>query len=409
MQIPKPFLGAIGGSFLLIQLLFLGNMSYLYGNVFNDSQRMKAFTILLVDYDDSIVGQSVKAAYSQLESPSFPTLIEHSSTDYPTSNDIRESICKGHYWGAIYVNPNASSRLSAAIASPKAAQTYQNTEALTYVWNGAKYPSYAQVISSSLQILVQGTRSAYNALNGTAAMSTANTTDTNIAHVLFDPIGAASIDLKPTNQGGRFYYNTVTMVMVILPQFFFVMALNGISAETKIFETLSLRQNIALRLGISVFFTFITSLCMSGYIWAFREDWATTHSQFPLTWIILWLAMHLHFFIMDSVTAVLPMKFMPFFVLTWVIVNVSSTLSPFELSPGFYRIGYALPAYELYQVLIDIWTRGCNPTLYRSLPILFSWWLIGIFAFLAATRRRVLSLSISLESRGATISDPEKV
>ncbi|KAJ6142735.1 hypothetical protein N7471_002188 [Penicillium samsonianum] len=407
MQIPKPFLGAVGGSFVLIQLLFLGNMSYLYGTAFNDSQRMKAFKILLVDYDDGIIGQSVKSAYSQLASPGFPTLIEHSSTEYPATNDIRESICKGHYWGAIYSNPNASSQLSAALASPEAAQTYQNSEALTYVWNGARYPSYAQVISSSLQILVQGARGAYNAMNGTAAMSTANTTDAHIAQVLFDPIGATSIDIKPTNQGGRFYYNTVSMVMVILPQFFFVMALNGISAETNILKTLSLRQNIALRLGISVFFTFITSLCMSGYIWAFQEDWGTTPSQFPLTWMILWLAMHLNFFIVDSVTAVLPIKFMPFFILTWVIMNVASTLSPFELSPGFYRIGYALPAYELYQVLVDIWTHGCNPTLYRSLPILFSWWLLGIFAFLAGMRRRVLLFSA--DSGEPTISDDEKV
>ncbi|EKV12624.1 nitrosoguanidine resistance protein [Penicillium digitatum] len=296
MQIPKSFFVAVGGSFVLIQLLFLADMSYLYGSAFKDSERMKAFKILLVDYDNGIVGQSVKAAYAQLASPGFPTLIEHSSTDYPAANDIRESVCKGHYWGAIYANPNTSSRLSTALASPEAAKTYQSSEALTYVWNGARYPSYAQVISSSLQILVQGTRGAYNAINGTSAMSTANTTDSNIANVLFDPIAATSIDIMPTNQGVRFYYNTVSMVMVILPQFFFVMALNGITAESNILKTLSLIQNITLRLGLSVLYTFITSLCMSGYIWAFREDWGVTSSQFPLMWMILWLGMHINFF-----------------------------------------------------------------------------------------------------------------
>jgi hypothetical protein len=407
MQIPKPFLGAVGGSFVFIQLLFLVNMSYLYGTAFNDTHRMKALKILLVDYDDGVVGQSVKAAYSQLASPSFPTIVEHSSTDYPTANNIREAVCKGHYWGAIYANPNASSRLSAALASPEAAQTYQNSGALTYISNGGKYPAYGQVISSSLQILVQGTRGAYNAIIGTEAMSTANTTNANIAQVLFDPIAASSIDISPTNQGVRFYYNTVTMVMVILPQFFFVMALNGISVETNIFGSLSLKRNIALRLGVSICFTFIASLCMTGYIWAFREDWGVTSGQFPLTWMALWLAMHLNYFIIDSITAVIPMKFMSFFLLTWVIMNVSSTLSPFELSPGWYRIGYALPAYELYQVLLDIWTHSCNPTLYRSLPVLFSWWLIGIVAFVAAMRRRVLSASP--ESTEPSIVDSEKV
>ncbi|KAJ5339250.1 hypothetical protein N7452_005978 [Penicillium brevicompactum] len=407
MQIPKPFLGAVAGSFVLVQLLFLVNMSYLYGSAFNDGQRMQALKMLFVDYDGDIVGESVKDAYLQLASPGFPTVIERSSNEFPTPEDIRESVCKGHYWGAIYANHNASLRLSTALASPEAAPTYQSTEALTYVWNGARYPSYAQVISSSAQVLVQGARGAYNAINGTAAMSAVNTTDTSIAQVLFNPISASSIDIKPTNQGGRFYYSTVTMVMVILPQFFFIMALNGISAETNIFGTVTPKINIALRLALSVGFTFIASLCMSGYIHAFQEDWQTTSGQFALTWMALWLVMHLHFCLIDSVTSVLPMKFMPFFILTWVIVNVTSTLSPFELSPGFYRIGYAIPAYELYQVLLDIWTHSCNPTLYRSLPILFSWWLVAFVAFLAATRKR--TLAIPSQSSTASLSNSEKV
>lgn len=30
-----------------------------------------------------------------------------------------------------------------------------------------------------------------------------------------------------------------------------------------------------------------------------------------------------------------------------------------------------MPAHEVYQILIDIWSRGCNPQLYYALPILF--------------------------------------
>jgi hypothetical protein len=405
MQLPKPFLGAVGGSFVLVQLLFLANMGYLYGTAFKESQRVNSLKLLFVDYDQGIIGQTVMAAYSQLESAEFPTLIESPSTEYPSASDIRESVCKGHYWGAIYANPDASSRLSAALASPQNAETYENSQALSYVWNGARYPSFAQTISSSLQILVQSARASYNAINGTAAMSGANTADESIAQILLDPISATSIDIKPTAQGVRFYLNTVTMVMVILPQFFFIMALNGISLETEIFQIFSLRKNVALRFSLSISFTFIASLCMSGYIWAFREDWGSTSSQFGLTWMIIWLVMHLNFLIIDSATAAISIKFIPFFILTWIIMNVTSTLSPFELSPGFYRIGYAMPAYELYQVLLDIWTHGCNSNLYRSLPILFAWWIAGMVAFLAAMRSRVRLVSV--EPREP--SDAEKV
>ena len=31
------------------------------------------------------------------------------------------------------------------------------------------------------------------------------------------------------------------------------------------------------------------------------------------------------------------------------------------------------PAHETYQVLIDIWSRGCNPQLRHALPVLLVW------------------------------------
>ncbi|OKP09394.1 hypothetical protein PENSUB_5216 [Penicillium subrubescens] len=166
------------------------------------------------------------------------------------------------------------------------------------------------------------------------------------------------------------------------------MALNGIFAEHHILRFLSVKVGTTLRLGISVLYTFIASICMSGNIWAFREGWDVNGGQVALTWMAIWLVMHLNFLLIDSVTTVIPMKFMPFAILTWIIINVSSSLLPFDLSPGFYRVGYALPDHQLYQLLLDIWTDGCNPPLYRSLPILFSWWIIGFVAFLAGMRKR---------------------
>lgn len=392
MQIPKPFLGGATGAFVLLQLLFLANMSYLYGSAYHDSYRISSMNVLFVDYDQGVIGESVAAAYSQMQGDSFPTLRQHPPSEYPSQYSIRQAVCEGHFWGAIYANPGASSRLSSALSSPDVAQTYDSSQALTYVWNGVKYASYAQIISSSLQMLAHAATGAYQQINGTKAMGAVDTLNPAIAHTLLNPIAASSIDIKPTNQGVRFYYNTVSMVMPILQQFFFIMALNGLTAEFGVvLRTMSLRGSIVLRLTLSVLYTFIAALCMTGYIWGFREAWAVTGGQFALTWMAIWLVMHLNFLLIDAVTSVLPMKFMPFAILTWIIINVSSTIGPFDLSPGFYRLGYALPAYELYQLLLDIWTEGCNPPLYRELPILFAWWVVGFVAFLAGMRKRVLA------------------
>jgi hypothetical protein len=64
------------------------------------------------------------------------------------------------------------------------------------------------------------------------------------------------------------------MIMPIIMQFFFMMALNGVSAQYRLFSTLSWSTKGLIRMCVSVFYTLVSCLCMIGYTWAFKEDWA---------------------------------------------------------------------------------------------------------------------------------------
>lgn len=163
------------------------------------------------------------------------------------------------------------------------------------------------------------------------------------------------------------------MVFPIIMQFFFLMGVNGISNMFQVYSHLPLLNNGLLRLGLSASYTFIGSLCTSGYIYAFRESWEISAGQFFLVWMVFWLYMHINFLVMDCATGFIPMSFVSFFMLTWVVFNVTSTILPFELNPGFYRWGYALPAHNAYQILVQIWSGGGYQHLYQALPILFAW------------------------------------
>ncbi|KAL3451207.1 hypothetical protein BJX65DRAFT_293762 [Aspergillus insuetus] len=379
MTASKPFLIAITGAAVMLQLLILANMSYLYGTAYHNTSRYSALKFLYVDYDGGAIGQSVTAAYSQMQGPEFPALHQHSPDEYPTPQDVQEAVCKGGYWGAIYSSRNASSRLSAALTSSETARAYDSSQTLGYIWSSARYPSTAQAVSSMLGGLVQGAAVAYQQINGTATLSTINSSDPYIAQTILSPISASALDINPMPQGTRFYYNTVSMVMPIIIQFFFIMALNGIWAQQK--PALPAIEATFLRFTISLAYTFLSALVMTGYIWSFRETWPVTSSQFALTWMSIWLASHIYFLIIDFGITIIPMQFAPFFVLTWVILNVSSTISPFELSPRFYRLGYVMPAHGLYEVLLQIWTRGCHPVLGRALGVLFAEWVVGVVLF----------------------------
>ncbi|KAL4924184.1 SNG1 family protein [Aspergillus undulatus] len=396
----KPFLTGVVGAAISLQLLILANMSYLYGTAYHNSMRYSTMKVLYVDYDEGAIGQSVTIAYNQMKGPGLPTLLQRSPAEYPTEQEVQEDVCKGEYWGAIYSSPNASSRLSAALSSSENAQAYDNSQALRYVWSSARYPSTAEVVYSKLVQFTQGAASVYKQTTAAEALTTANISDPNIARTILDPVSASSIDLHPMPQGQRFYYNTVSMVMPIIIQFFFIMATNGISAATNILSTLSPRTNTALRFAISISYTFIASLVMAGYIWAFRENWTVSSGQFALSWMAIWLAMHVHNLLIDFATAIVPMQFMPFIILTWAIVNVSSTIAPFDLSPGFYRVGYALPAHPLYEILLQIWTHGCYPHLDKALSVLWCEWVVALCLFVYGMSRRTQSSLRTLFTQG---------
>ncbi|KAF2138002.1 uncharacterized protein K452DRAFT_291035 [Aplosporella prunicola CBS 121167] len=382
------FIGA-GMTFLLLQLLFLANMSWLYGVTFQSGSRAHNMRILMVDYDQGVIGTAISGAYQQLKADSFPTFEQHSATEYPTPADLRNAVCQGHYWGAVYSHAGASDRLSAALAGGEAASSYNPANTLTSIWNAVRYPTAAQgQIQASLAELAPVAGVVYNHINGSRAIQAVSTSDAAAVQALLNPIQATNNPIQPTTHGSRVLYNTVTFVMGIIMQFFFLMAINGIAAAAHFSTKLPRLENFCVRLALSLAFTFVASLCMTGYVWAFRENWAVTGDDFGLTWMTLWFYMHINYFVLDFATAFVPMKFMTFFVITWVILNISSTIMPFELTPGFYHWTYALPAHETYTMLVQIWSHGCHNREYRALPILFAWWIVGFALSVLAVRHR---------------------
>ncbi|GME27992.1 putative nitrosoguanidine resistance protein [Neofusicoccum parvum] len=385
----KGFAIAVVMSIVMLDLLFLANLSYLFGTVFNSGKRVHNFKVLMVDFDGGVIGQSVNGAYEQMKGNTFPTLVQHSTSEYPSEADVRKAVCKGNYWGAVYTHRDASSRLSAALAGGDAATSYNPADTITYIWNAVRYPAYASGnLQSPLVQLAGAAAVVYGHLNGTQAAQSVNVSDAAAVQALLNPIQGSAAPIQPTNQGPRVFYNTVGMVMPILMNFFFVMAINGISTSMQFLSRLPRLDNYIIRMSLSLLFSFTASLVMTGYTWAFKEDWAVTGSDFALTWMVLWLFMHINYYIYDFLTAFIPMQFIPFFVFTWIITNVASAVAPYELTPGFFKWGYALPAKEVYDVLTVIWSEGCADYNYRALPILFAWWVVGTVASVFSIQHR---------------------
>ncbi|KAJ5717310.1 hypothetical protein N7488_002956 [Penicillium malachiteum] len=366
-------LKAAGINLLLLQLLFLGLFCYIFGSLFQETTRINHINVLFVDYDGGAIGSAVRSAYGNRKGSGFPTLIERSTDAYPNPGSTVDAICDIKYWAALYTSSNASERLVSALTGGSSASSYNASNVLTMVWNEARYSTVVDsAISQSLTELAEAARVAYMETGGKQLIQSLNTSDSSAISIFSDPWTLSSIDLQPTTQGSRLIYNTLVIILILIQEFFFLGTINGLYQQFQLYTAVSPHRIVIVRQIMSGVYTFIGSLCTAGAIWAFRHGWEVNGNQFVLTWMVLWLFAHLNFLTLDVFTIWLPPPYVPMALISWVVLNVTSILLPFELSPGFYQVGYALPAHSVFQVLIDIWSGGCNPQLNYALPVIFA-------------------------------------
>jgi hypothetical protein len=373
---------------LMLQVLFLSNMSYMYGSLFKSGSRMHNLKVLAVDFDGRDVGRALSESYSHLKSAEFPTVEFAAPAEYPTPDSLREAVCKHGYWAAVYTSPDATDRVLAAIEGDNT--TYESSHAMTYIYNSIYYPSAFSSLRGSLQALVSVASNIFPFVSPDA-MAAVNMTNPVSAAAFLNPIDATVWDIMPTSQGSRVLLNTVSMVMPIIMQFFFIMGLNGITTNAKVLDTQSKRDVYTFRLFASRIYGCVSALCMAGYIWAFRESWDVTAGQFFETWLCLWLYMDINYVVIDTLIGTLiPIAFFPYFLLSWIILNITAVIFPFQLNAGFYHWGRALPAHSVWLLLVSIWSHGCRGQLDVTFPILFAWWLVGQFTSAWSVRKRCL-------------------
>ncbi|EXA30610.1 hypothetical protein FOVG_18030 [Fusarium oxysporum f. sp. pisi HDV247] len=233
-NVRKSFCKAVGANFLYLQFLFLGLFCYIFGSLFLQTSHIHNLHVVFVDYDGGAIGRAVLGAYASLQGPKFPSLIERSPSDFPTSIDLLEAVCRARYWGALYVSQGASGRLQEALTDSAAASAYNNTDVMAYVWNEALYaPTIDSAISASLQLLSGAARVAYSTGKETGNITSAFSP---VALSVFaNPWELQSINIQPTLEGSRAIYNTVVIILILIQEFFYLGTINGLYAQFKLY------------------------------------------------------------------------------------------------------------------------------------------------------------------------------
>ena len=151
---------------------------------------------------------------------------------------------------------------------------------------------------------------------------------------------------------------------------------------THLEDHLSFGSLIAARILNPIIIYFFLSVFYALISYAFQTPFGRYYgdSGFVIYWMMCWMGMCALGLATESIITILTPRFIPFFLLLWIIANVSVAFFPIELLPGFYRYGYAMPFYNVSRTVRALIFNTRNQSMsplssfsHRRLTLVFSW------------------------------------
>lgn len=375
-----------------ILAVFWVNASHIFGLFYNQGTHVKGARVALADFDGGDFGRALNiAAARNNQTYEFPTYISV-DTSGSSLDQIRQEVFDGRYWAAIIVQPGASVRYDEALNGT--ASSYDASNVYTYYLLTARYYTlYAGGILSSTLItaneaaaIFSGQFAARRILEGNFANST------TAASALAAPAQATEANAASqsfTDMDDKASINTIGAVFPILMQFFFIMAWNGICNGMHLYAAYNLKNHILARLFWSTIWPLFSSLCSAGWTFAFRGSYRIDSKMFFAYWAVTWVFTMINFDVLDLITGFIPIAFVPFFMVTWVVFNVAAAIGSPMVINHWYRINYFFPALHWFQTLVTIFTQGGVNNLHYTLPTLAGWLVLMKALSPLATKARV--------------------
>lgn len=281
---------------LLVLAVFWIDMSHVYGLFYNQGAWTKKGQVAVVDFDGGFFGSSViEAAASRNRTYGYPTYTIVPA-DTTTPDGIRHEVFTGKYWAALYASPGATDRFQAAIGDT-ANEQYDPAGAVAYVTMTARYFAFYEfnIFVSSLTVMSIATsiiRQRAVAVVFSPEATTSTTLSQNALATLGDPAQPVEIPAAYANfslADDRVFVNTIGTIMPVLMQFFFLMALNGISNNMHIFAKRRTRDHVRSRATCAIIWPAITSLCTTSWTFIFMRSYPFNAGQFFGIWGISYL------------------------------------------------------------------------------------------------------------------------
>ncbi|KAH9993944.1 hypothetical protein BJV77DRAFT_1066938 [Russula vinacea] len=312
---------------LLIIIFLLAVLSIYWGALWQTPAHTHNLNNWVVDFDGGEVGQFVSSAV--VASGGAPTALSWDEKAWTIVASASQVI----------VNKNATNTLNAAVVSVN--DSYIADDAISvYVAEARSENAYRIVIHPMVVTLLDGITEAFNAQYVSEIPGRSS-----------NPISYTIINTRPFDVAVASAVDFVALIYLLILAFVVTMEhyaarVNATHLEDRL--TFNPRTFLPVNRHGQCFY----SLLSLAFQVPFNRFYGS--AGFVIYWMMSWMAMCALGGAVESMITILTPRFISFFLLLWIIANVSVCVFPPTLLPGVYRYGYAMPFYNVQQTIRSI-------------------------------------------------------
>lgn len=350
-----------------------------FEGVFHNIQaNMKALTVFVVDFDGQVapylgvtplVGPQIVQATEGIARSGQSHLGYIALPPSKFNNDpiaVRQAVYDFKAYAAIIVNANATALLRQAVEQGNSSYDPNGAVQVVYVTarDQTTIPTYvvpALVAFEKAMVAQIGTSWTQSVLqNSTLSLDNV----ANAPQALSPAIGFTTIDLRPFGPAGVTPWVSIGLIYLIIIAFFsfsFFLPTHMKYISPRGHPPLHFHQLIIWRWCATVAAYFLLSLSYSLVSLAFRIPYGNPPASptepainpnaygkgtFPVYWMVNFIGMAAVGLACENVAMALGQPWTAIWLIFWVITNVATSFYSLDLSPGWYKWGYAWPLHH---------------------------------------------------------------
>ncbi|SGZ53173.1 CIC11C00000004853 [Sungouiella intermedia] len=398
------------GIYGIMGFFILAIFSIYWGSIYRREYRYKNLRMLVVIEDEDtvngiapIIGETIRSILATPPAMALGKWLIQNTTEFnalaqrhnnSVFEEIQRQVHHQHYWSSIYVPRNATVGLYEAILAGDVSYNVSANTAISYYETGRDFLSMNQYVTPNVQriqsMFLRHQQNITSAILGNSDLSQVFN-NLNSLTVAATPMEWTFMDGRPFKDPVLLAPSQVGLIYMIIITFFSFNFFSDIHQSVAKMG-IKIPHLVLYRILSAILSFFVISFFYSLVTLVFQVDFTRTfgHSGFIVYWMTNFLTMWAVGAMNEAMGMVFIMLYPPllgFWMLFWVIVNISPTFAPLALSAKFFRYGYGMPIHASYEITKVIFFNTYKGALGRNYGILVAWCVIASVLLLVVFKK----------------------